>query len=79
LTTPHTKLGLNSRAVTMGDVEQQRVLVHLRSGLPVGTASSSGLSHEMSACILQLRAAYVTPGGAAVAGAGRTLSTAIAG
>jgi Zn-dependent protease with chaperone function len=41
------------------------------------TALSSGLSHLLGACILRLRAAYVTPGGAAVAGAGLTLSGAI--
>jgi Zn-dependent protease with chaperone function len=44
-----------------------------------GTALSSGLSDLLGACILRLRAAYATPGGAAVAGAGITLSAAIAG
>jgi Zn-dependent protease with chaperone function len=43
-----------------------------------GTALSSGLSRLLGACILRLRAAYVTPGGAAVAGAGLTLSGALA-
>ncbi len=43
-----------------------------------GTALSSGLSDLLGACILRLRAAYATPGGAAVAGAGLTLSAAIA-
>ena len=42
------------------------------------TALSSGLSDLLGACILRLRAAYVTPGGAAVAGAGLTLSGAVA-
>jgi Zn-dependent protease with chaperone function len=52
-------------------------LAGLTVALP-GTALSSGLSHLLGACILRLRAAYVTPGGAAVAGAGLTLSGAIA-
>ncbi len=43
-----------------------------------GTALSSGLSDLLGACILRLRAAYATPGGAAVAGAGITLSATIA-
>jgi Zn-dependent protease with chaperone function len=43
-----------------------------------GTALSSGLSDLLGACILRLRAAYATPGGAAVAGAGVTLSATIA-
>jgi len=42
------------------------------------TALSIGLSHLLGACILRLRAAYVTPGGAAAAGAGLTLSGVIA-
>jgi Zn-dependent protease with chaperone function len=53
-------------------------LAGLTIALP-GTALSSGLSHVLGACILRLRAAYVTPGGAAIAGAGLTLSLAIAG
>jgi Zn-dependent protease with chaperone function len=52
-------------------------LAGLTIALP-GTALSSGLSHLLDACILRLRAAYVTPGGAAAAGAGLTLSAAIA-
>jgi Zn-dependent protease with chaperone function len=52
-------------------------LAGLTIALP-GTALSSGLSDLLGACILRLRAAYVTPGGAAVAGAGLTLSAAIA-
>jgi bla regulator protein blaR1 len=52
-------------------------LAGLTVALP-GTALSSGLSHLLGACIVRLRAAYVTPGGAAVAGAGLTLSGAIA-
>jgi Zn-dependent protease with chaperone function len=52
-------------------------LAGLTVALP-GTALSSGLSQLLGACILRLRAAYVTPGGAAVAGAGLTLSGAIA-
>ena len=42
------------------------------------TALSNGLSDVLGACIVRLRAAYATPGGAAVAGAGFTLSTTIA-
>jgi Zn-dependent protease with chaperone function len=52
-------------------------LAGLTVALP-GTALSSGLSHLLGACIVRLRAAYLTPGGAAVAGAGLTLSGAIA-
>ena len=52
-------------------------LAGLTVALP-GTALSSGLSDLLGACILRLRAAYVTPGGAAVAGAGLMLSGAIA-
>jgi Zn-dependent protease with chaperone function len=51
-------------------------LAGLTIALP-GTALSSGLSQLLGACILRLRAAYVTPGGAAIAGAGLTLSLAI--
>ena len=43
-----------------------------------GTALSSGLSDLLGACIHRLRSAYATPGGAAVAGAGLTLSATIA-
>ena len=53
-------------------------LAGLTIALP-GTALSSGLSQVLGACILRLRAAYVTPGGAAIAGAGLTLSLAIGG
>jgi Zn-dependent protease with chaperone function len=52
-------------------------LAGLTIALP-GTALSSGLSDVLGACILRLRAAYATPGGAAVAGAGLALSAAIA-
>lgn len=52
-------------------------LAGLTVALP-GTALSSGLSDMLGACIVRLRAAYVTPGGAAVAGAGLTLSGTIA-
>lgn len=52
-------------------------LAGLTIALP-STALSSGLSDLLGACILRLRAAYVTPGGAAAAGAGLTLSAAIA-
>jgi Zn-dependent protease with chaperone function len=52
-------------------------LAGLTVALPA-TALSSGLSHLLDACIVRLRAAYVTPGGAAVAGAGLTLSGVIA-
>jgi hypothetical protein len=37
-----------------------------------------GLSHLIGACVLRLRAAYGTPGGAAVAGLGLTLAGAVA-
>jgi Zn-dependent protease with chaperone function len=53
-------------------------LAGLTVALP-GTAMSSGLSHLLGACILRLRAAYATPGGAAIAGAGLSLSLAIGG
>ena len=43
-----------------------------------GTALSTGLSDLLGACILRVRAAYATPGGAATAGAGLTASGAIA-
>jgi Zn-dependent protease with chaperone function len=52
-------------------------LAGLTIALP-GTALSSGLSHLLGACILRLRAAYVTPGGAAAAVAGLALSGTIA-
>jgi Zn-dependent protease with chaperone function len=52
-------------------------LAGLTIALP-GTALSSGLSHLLGACILRLRAAYATPGGAAAAGAGLALSGTIA-
>jgi Zn-dependent protease with chaperone function len=52
-------------------------LAGLTIALP-GTALSSGLSNLLGACIMRLRAAYATPGGAAVAGAGLTLSATIA-
>jgi Zn-dependent protease with chaperone function len=52
-------------------------LAGLTIALP-GTVLSSGLSDLLGACILRLRAAYVTPGGAAAAGAGLSLSAAIA-
>src|SRR6185437_13366222 len=52
-------------------------LAGLTVALPA-TALSSGLSDLLDACIVRLRAAYVTPGGAAVAGAGLTLSGVIA-
>ena len=42
------------------------------------TALSGGLSHLIGACVLRLRAAYGTPGGAAVAGLGLTLAGAVA-
>jgi Peptidase family M48 len=51
-------------------------LAGLTMALPA-TALSSGLSDVLGACIVRLRAAYATPGGAAVAGAGLTLSAAI--
>ncbi len=53
-------------------------LAGLTVALP-GTVLSSGVSHVLGACILRVRAAYVTPGGAAIAGAGLTLSLAIGG
>jgi Zn-dependent protease with chaperone function len=49
------------------------VLAGLTLAVPA-TALSGGLSDLLGACVLRLRAAYVTPGGAAVAGAGLTLS-----
>jgi len=52
------------------------VLAGLTIALP-GTVLSSGLSDLLGACILRLRAAYGTPGGAAAAGAGLSLSVAI--
>ncbi len=52
-------------------------LAGLTIALP-GTALSSGLSDLLGACIIRLRDAYVTPGGAAAAGAGLTLSAVIA-
>jgi Zn-dependent protease with chaperone function len=42
------------------------------------TALGAGLSHLIGACILRLRAAYATPGGAAVAGLGLSLAGAVA-
>jgi hypothetical protein len=42
------------------------------------SALGSGLSHLIGACVLRLRAAYGTPGGAAVAGLGLTLAGAVA-
>ena len=52
------------------------LLAGLTVALP-GTVLSSGLSDLLGACILRLRAAYSTPGGAAAAGAGLSLSAAI--
>lgn len=52
-------------------------LAGLTLALP-DTALSGGLSDLLGACILRLRAAYATPGGAAAAGAGLTLSASIA-
>ena len=52
-------------------------LAGLTIALP-GTVLSSGLSDLLGACILRMRAAYVTPGGAAAAGAGLSLSAAMA-
>ena len=52
-------------------------LAGLTIALP-GTALSSGVSDVLDACIIRLRSAYATPGGAAVAGAGLTLSATIA-
>jgi Zn-dependent protease with chaperone function len=42
------------------------------------TALGGGLSQLIGACVLRLRAAYATPGGAAVAGLGLTLAGAVA-
>ncbi len=52
-------------------------LAGLTIALPA-TALSSGLSDLVGACIVRLRTAYLTPGGAAAAGAGVTLSVTIA-
>ena len=41
------------------------------------TALGGGLSHLIGACVHRLRAAYGTPGGAAVAGLGLTLAGAV--
>src|SRR5258708_3765764 len=41
------------------------------------TALGGGLSHLIGACVLRLRAAYGTPGGATVAGLGLTLAGAV--
>ena len=41
------------------------------------TALGDGLSHLIGACVLRLRDAYATPGGAAVAGLGLTLAAAV--
>jgi Zn-dependent protease with chaperone function len=41
------------------------------------TALGGGLSHLIGACVLRLRAAYATPGGATVAGLGLTLAGAV--
>ena len=41
------------------------------------TALGGGLSHLIGACVLRLRATYVTPGGAMVAGLGLTLAGAV--
>src|ERR1700745_1451458 len=41
------------------------------------TALGGGLSHLIGACVLRLRAAYGTPGGATVAGLGLTLAGAL--
>jgi Zn-dependent protease with chaperone function len=41
------------------------------------TALGGGLSHLIGACVLRLRAAYATPGGASVAGLGLTLAGAV--
>ncbi|HJY65658.1 MAG TPA: hypothetical protein VJ254_02945, partial [Streptosporangiaceae bacterium] len=41
------------------------------------TALGGGLSHLVGACVLRLRAAYGTPGGATVAGLGLTLAGAV--
>ncbi len=42
------------------------------------SALGGGLSHLIGACVLRLRAAYGTPGGATVAGLGLTLAGAVA-
>ena len=42
------------------------------------TALGGGLSHLIGACVLRLRDAYATPGGAAVAGLGLILAAAVA-
>ena len=42
------------------------------------TALGGGLSHLIGACVLRLRAAYGTPGGATVAGLGLILTGAVA-
>jgi Zn-dependent protease with chaperone function len=50
------------------------------AGLTLGvhaTALGAGLSHLIGACVLRLRAAYATPGGATVAGLGLTLAGAV--
>lgn len=52
------------------------VLAGLTLAVPA-TALSGGLSHMLGACVFRLRATYATPGGAAVAVAGLTLSTVI--
>jgi len=52
------------------------VLAGLTLAVPA-TALSGGLSHMLGACVLRLRTAYATPGGAAVAGAGLTLSAVV--
>ena len=41
------------------------------------TALGGGLSHLIGACVLRLRSAYATPGGATVAGLGLTLAGAV--
>jgi Zn-dependent protease with chaperone function len=51
------------------------VLAGLTVALPA-TALSGDLSQLLGACVLRVRAAYATPGGAAVAGAGIALSAA---
>jgi Zn-dependent protease with chaperone function len=71
------RLGAGLLLAAAGSVLTAIFLAGLTVALP-GTALSSGLSQLLGACILRLRAAYVTPGGAAVAGAGITLSAAIA-
>jgi Zn-dependent protease with chaperone function len=71
------RLGAGLLLAAAGSVLTAIFFAGLTVALP-GTALSSGLSQLLGACILRLRAAYVTPGGAAVAGAGLTLSGAIA-